>query len=163
MNKTKIDKLTQKVIKECDKQKRILAVAESCTGGMLSSYITSISGSSNIFDRGFITYSNDAKIDSIDVKKKTIEKFGAVSKETAIEMAEGTIKNSLASLAISITGVAGPGGGTSINPVGTVYIAIIIDDEKDVKKFNFLDKGREFIRKASVYEALQLLLNKLKN
>ncbi len=162
MNKTKIDKLTQKVIKECDKQKRILAVAESCTGGMLSSYITSISGSSNIFDRGFITYSNDAKIDSIDVKKKTIEKFGAVSKETAIEMAEGTIKNSLASLAISITGVAGPGGGTSINPVGTVYIAIIIDDEKDVKKFNFLDKGREFIRKASVYEALQLLLNKLK-
>jgi len=162
MNKTKIDKLTQKVIKECDKQKRILAVAESCTGGMLSSYITSISGSSNIFDRGFITYSNDAKIDLIDVKKKTIEKFGAVSKETAIEMAEGTIKNSLASLAISITGVAGPGGGTSINPVGTVYIAIIIDDEKDVKKFNFLDKGREFIRKASVYEALQLLLNKLK-
>jgi len=162
MNKMKIDKLTQKVIKECDKQKRILAVAESCTGGMLSSYITSISGSSNIFDRGFITYSNDAKIDLIDVKKKTIEKFGAVSKETAIEMAEGTIKNSLASLAISITGVAGPGGGTSINPVGTVYIAIIIDDEKDVKKFNFLDKGREFIRKASVYEALQLLLNKLK-
>ena len=162
MNKTKIDKLTQKVIKECDKQKRILAVAESCTGGMLSSYITSISGSSNIFDRGFITYSNDAKIDSIDVKKETIEKFGAVSKETAIEMAEGTIKNSLASLAISITGVAGPGGGTSINPVGTVYIAIIIDDEKDVKKFNFLNKGREFIRKASVYEALQLLLNKLK-
>ena len=162
MNKTKIDKLTQKVIKECDKQKRILAVAESCTGGMLSSYITSISGSSNIFDRGFITYSNDAKIDLIDVKKKTIEKFGAVSKETAIEMAEGTIKNSLASLAISITGVAGPGGGTPINPVGTVYIAIIIDDEKDVKKFNFLDKGREFIRKASVYEALQLLLNKLK-
>ncbi len=162
MNKTKIDKLTQKVIKECDKQKRILAVAESCTGGMLSSYITSISGSSNIFDRGFITYSNDAKIDLIDVKKKTIEKFGAVSKETAIEMAEGTIKNSLASLAISITGVAGPGGGTSINPVGTVYIAIIIDDEKDVKKFNFLNKGREFIRKASVYEALQLLLNKLK-
>ncbi len=141
----------------------MLAIAESCTGGMLSSYITSVSGSSNIFDRGFITYSNDAKIDLINVKKKTIEKFGAVSKETAIEMAEGTIKNSLASLAISITGVAGPSGGTSVNPVGTVYIALKIDNKKNVKKFNFPDKGREFIRKASVYEALQLLLNILKN
>lgn len=162
MNKVKIDKLTQKVVKECEKQKRILAVAESCTGGMLSSYITSISGSSNIFDRGFITYSNNAKIDLINVKKKTIEKFGAVSKETAIEMAEGTIKNSSSSLAIAITGVAGPGGGTSVNPVGNVYIAIMIDDRNDVKKFNFPNKGREFIRKASVYEALQLLHNKLK-
>ena len=163
MNKIKIDKLAQKVVKECNKQKRMLAIAESCTGGMLSSYITSVSGSSNIFDRGFITYSNDAKIDLINVKKKTIDKFGAVSKETAIEMAEGTIKNSLASLAISITGVAGPGGGTSVNPVGTVYIALKIDNKKNVKKFNFPDKGREFIRKASVYEALQLLLHILKN
>ena len=162
MNKVKIDKLTQKVVKECEKQKRILAVAESCTGGMLSSQITSISGSSKIFDRGFITYSNDAKIDLINVKKKTLEKFGAVSKETAIEMVEGTIKNSLASLAISITGVAGPAGGTSVNPVGTVYIAIMVDDKSDIKKFNFPDKGREFIRKATVYEALLLLLNKLK-
>ena len=162
MNKIKIDELAQKVVKECNKQKRMLAIAESCTGGMLSSYITSVSGSSNIFDRGFITYSNDAKIDLINVKKRTIEKFGAVSKETAIEMAEGTIKNSLASLAISITGVAGPGGGTSVNPVGTVYIALKIDNKKNVKKFNFPDKGREFIRKASVYEALQLLHNKLK-
>ena len=163
MNKIKIDKLAQKVVKECNKQKRMLAIAESCTGGMLSSYITSVSGSSNIFDRGFITYSNDAKIDLINVKKRTIEKFGAVSKETAIEMAEGTIKNSLASLAITITGVAGPSGGTSVNPVGTVYIALKIDNKKNVKKFNFPDKGREFIRKASVYEALQLLLNILKN
>tara|TARA_B100000965_G_scaffold334876_1_gene300512 strand:+ start:57 stop:548 length:492 start_codon:yes stop_codon:yes gene_type:complete len=163
MNKIKIDKLAQKVVKECNNQKRMLAIAESCTGGMLSSYITSVSGSSNIFDRGFITYSNDAKIDLINVKKKTIEKFGAVSKETAIEMVEGTIKNSLASLAISITGVAGPGGGTSVNPVGTVYIALKIDNKKNVKKFNFPDKGREFIRKASVYEALQLLLHILKN
>ena len=98
----------------------------------------------------------------INVKKKTIDQYGAVSKETAIEMAEGTIKNSLASLAISITGVAGPGGGISVNPVGTVYIASIIDDKKDVKKFNFQDKGRDFIRRASVYEALKLLLNTLK-
>jgi len=162
MNKVKIDKLTQKVVRECEKHKRILAVAESCTGGMLSSYITSVSGSSKIFDRGFITYSNNAKVDLINVKKKTLEKFGAVSKETAIEMAEGTIKNSQASLSISITGVAGPGGGTSANPVGTVYIAVIIDDKSDIKKFNFPDKGREFIRKASVYEALQFLLNKIK-
>ncbi|MDC0247098.1 CinA family protein [OCS116 cluster bacterium] len=162
MNKVKIDKLTQKVVKECEKQKRVLAVAESCTGGMLSSYITSVSGSSKIFDRGFITYSNDAKIDLTNVKKKTLEKFGAVSKEIALEMVEGTIKNSHSSLGISITGVAGPGGGTSVNPVGTVYIAIMIDDKSDIKKFNFPNKGREFIRQESVYEALQLLLNKLK-
>ena len=163
MNKIEIGKLAQKLVKECDKQERIVATAESCTGGMLSSYITSISGSSNIFDRGFITYSNEAKIKIINVKKKTIDQFGAVSKETAIEMAEGTIKNSLASLAISITGVAGPGGGTSVNPVGTVYIASIIDDKKDVRKFNFPDQGRDFIRQASVYEALKLLLHALKS
>ncbi len=162
MNKVKIDNLTQKVVKECEKQKRILAVAESCTGGMLSSHITSIAGSSKIFDRGFITYSNDAKIDLINVKKQTLEKFGAVSEETAIEMVKGTIKNSLASLAVSITGVAGPDGGTSVNPVGTVYIAIMIDDKSDIKKFNFPYKGREFIRKATVYEALLFLLYKLK-
>ena len=77
-------------------------------------------------------------------------------------MVEGTIKNSLASLAVSITGVAGPDGGTSVNPVGTVYIAIMIDDKSDIKKFNFPNKGREFIRQETVYEALQLLLNKLK-
>ena len=162
MNKVKIDNLAQKVVKECEKQKRILAVAESCTGGMLSSQITSIAGSSKIFDRGFITYSNDAKIDLINVKKQTLEKFGAVSEETAIEMVKGTIKNSLASLAVSITGVAGPDGGTSVNPVGTVYIAVMVDDKTNTKKFNFPDKGREFIRKASVYEALLLLLKELK-
>ena len=88
MNKIEIGKLAQKLVKECDKQERIVATAESCTGGMLSSYITSVSGSSNIFDRGFITYSNDAKINMINVKKKTIDQFGAVSKETALEMAE---------------------------------------------------------------------------
>ena len=157
-----IRKSAKEVFELASLKKIVIASAESCTGGMLSSYITSVSGSSNIFDRGFITYSNDAKINMINVKKKTIDQFGAVSKETAIEMAEGTIKNSLASLAISITGVAGPGGGTSVNPVGTVYIASIIDDKKDVKKFNFQDKGRDFIRRASVYEALKLLLNTLK-
>jgi len=157
-----ICKNAKEVFELASLKKIVIASAESCTGGMLSSYITSVSGSSNIFDRGFITYSNDAKINMINVKKKTIDQFGAVSKETALEMAEGTIKNSLASLAISITGVAGPGGGTSVNPVGTVYIASIIDDKKDVKKFNFQDKGRDFIRRASVYEALKLLLNALK-
>ena len=163
MNKIEIDKLAQNFVKECDKQKIILATAESCTGGLLSSYIISVPGSSNIFDRGFITYSNDAKINLINVKSETIEKFGAVSKETALEMAEGTIKNSLASLSISITGVAGPGGGTPINPVGTVYICIMIDNKKKVKKYNFPNNGRDFIRQETVYEALKLLNNSIKN
>jgi nicotinamide-nucleotide amidase len=101
----------------------MLAMAESCTGGMVAEAITSIAGSSAWFDRGFITYSNTAKIDMLDVSSATLEKFGAVSEQTATEMAIGALKNSAAQIAGSITGIAGPDGGTVEKPVGTVCFA----------------------------------------
>lgn len=101
----------------------MLAMAESCTGGMVAEAITSIAGSSAWFDRGFVTYSNAAKIDMLDVSSATLEKFGAVSEQTAAEMAIGALKNSAAQIAGSITGIAGPDGGSPEKPVGTVCFA----------------------------------------
>lgn len=101
----------------------MLALAESCTGGMVSQTITSIAGSSDWFDRGFITYSNASKIEMLGVAQRTLEKFGAVSEQTAHEMATGALKNSRAQIAASITGIAGPDGGTLEKPVGTVCFA----------------------------------------
>ncbi|QKQ23927.1 CinA family protein [Candidatus Ruthia endofausta] len=104
------------------KQKSLtIAVAESCTGGNLSALLTSQSGSSAYFDRGFITYANQAKIDMLGVKPTTLDKFGAVSEQVALEMARGVIKNSSANISISITGIAGPTGGIKNKPVGMVY------------------------------------------
>lgn len=106
------------------KQKQaVLALAESCTGGMAAVAVTSVAGSSAWFDRGFVTYSNQSKIDALGVSAHTLDKYGAVSEETALEMAQGTLNNSQASLAGSITGVAGPDGGTRHKPVGTVCFA----------------------------------------
>lgn len=101
----------------------MLSMAESCTGGLVAEAITSIAGSSAWFDRGFVTYSNAAKIDMLDVSEKTLEQFGAVSEQTAVEMAVGALKNSAAQIAGSITGIAGPDGGTAEKPVGTVCFA----------------------------------------
>jgi nicotinamide-nucleotide amidase len=105
-------------------RKCIVAVAESCTGGQLSAAITSVPGSSAIFDRGFITYSNQAKHDMLGVPLMLIEKHGAVSREVAIAMAEGALENSAAAVAVSITGVAGPSGGSDAKPAGLVHFAI---------------------------------------
>ena len=102
----------------------MLALAESCTGGMAAQAVTSMAGSSAWFDRGYVTYSNQAKIDMLGVSAKTLETFGAVSEETAIEMAEGCLKHSHAHIAGSITGIAGPDGGTAAKPIGTVCFAI---------------------------------------
>ena len=102
----------------------MLALAESCTGGMTAQAVTSVAGSSAWFDRGFVTYSNQAKIDMLGVSAKTLETFGAVSDETAIEMATGTINNSRAQIAGSVTGIAGPDGGSAAKPIGTVCFAI---------------------------------------
>ncbi len=101
----------------------MLAMAESCTGGMVAEAITSIAGSSTWFERGFVSYSNAAKIDMLNVSGKTLEKFGAVSEQTAAEMAVGALKNSDAQIAGSITGIAGPDGGSPDKPVGTVCFA----------------------------------------
>ncbi len=116
--------LTQTLFDKLIAQGVILTTAESCTGGLIASQITSFAGSSAIFDRGFVTYSNQSKIAMLDVDAQTIENFGAVSEQTAMEMAEGALKNSMATLSVSVTGIAGPDGGTADKPIGTVCIGL---------------------------------------
>ena len=116
--------LTQKLARQCLEREISLVTAESCTGGLLSSLLTQEAGSSRWFDRGFVTYSNNSKIDSLGVQRETLENFGAVSQEVANEMSKGALKNSEANLGISITGIAGPEGGSLAKPVGTVYFSI---------------------------------------
>lgn len=133
----------------------MLATAESCTGGLIAALFTEIPGSSNVFERGFVTYSNEAKQSMLGVPKALLEKYGAVSSEVAIAMAKGAVKNSRAKLAISVTGIAGPGGGTADKPVGLVYIAIAGYKEA-VDKCNFTGT-RNDIRFAAVDKALDML------
>jgi nicotinamide-nucleotide amidase len=133
-----------------------LCIAESCTGGLLGGFITSIPGASEYFDRGFITYSNEAKTELLDVPPEDIATFGAVSDVVAKKMAEGALKRSQAHVSVSITGIAGPTGGTSHKPVGTVYIACATPKGTRVEHFKF-EGGREEIRRKSVEAALVLL------
>ena len=116
--------LAQAVGEALKKNNLSLATAESCTGGGLSYWVTSIGGSSHWFERGFVTYSNEAKVEQLSVNPTTIENYGAVSEQTACEMAEGALANSNADITVSITGIAGPNGGTPEKPVGTVWIAM---------------------------------------
>lgn len=141
-------------------QKNIrLVTAESCTGGLIAAAITDRSGSSSVFERGFITYSNESKIEELGVNSKTIETHGAVSEQTAAEMAKGALKNSHADIALSVTGIAGPNGGTKEKPVGLVYIGIAMQNkEPHVVKNNF-DGDRTSIRQATVEKALELLID----
>ena len=145
---TKINKIR----KICDQKNVRISLAESCTGGLVSSSLTSIGGSSIYFDSALITYSNKSKIELLNVKKKLIDKYGAVSKEVSISMAKNIFKKTRNNLCISITGIAGPNGGTKIKPIGTVYITIIqkinknISPNKTFKKL-FKSKKRNKIQK----------------
>ena len=130
------------------------AVAESCTGGLVAKSITDIPGSSNYFDRGFVTYSNQAKMDHLGVKKETLEKYGAVSEQTAREMVEGVLANSNADIAASITGIAGPTGGTPEKPVGTVYTAIADREGRIEVVRNFFPGNREQVRTQTMVKVL---------
>ena len=151
--------LIQKLASQCLVRDILIVTAESCTGGLLSSLFTQEAGSSKWFDRGFVTYSNNSKIDSLGVREETLGNFGAVSQEVANEMSTGALKNSEANLGISITGIAGPGGGSLAKPVGTVYFSIA--NQKKVileHKADFMG-SRETIRKESVLFVLNKLLN----
>jgi nicotinamide-nucleotide amidase len=140
--------------------KKMVATAESCTGGLICGALTEIAGSSAAVDRGFVTYSNEAKNEMLGVPKDLIEKFGAVSKEVAIAMAEGALARSNADLAVSVTGIAGPGGGSAQKPVGTVHIAVAAKDRPtDHLHCWFADNGRQSIRLATVRTALTSILN----
>lgn len=146
-----------KKILDLAKEKKLkIATAESCTGGLLSALFTEIPGSSEIFERGFVTYSNEAKHEMLGVKNEMLKIFGAVSLEVAEEMAKGAVKNSFADISVAITGIAGPEGGTTEKPVGLVYIATCFDGKATVRKFNFSgDRGE--VRKSSTIAALQML------
>ena len=140
------------------RQNALLAVAESCTGGLLSATITDVAGSSAWFERGFITYSNQAKIDLLGVSKHTLQQHGAVSTETAQEMVTGVLQHSLAHLAIAVTGIAGPTGGSLDKPIGTVYIAWQWRNQPAVIQRQQFYGSRDMIRKQTVITALEWIL-----
>ena len=141
----------------------MIALAESCTGGLVSAALTEIAGSSAVVDRGFVTYTNEAKQELLGVKAGTLERFGAVSSQTAGEMASGALSRSQAGLAVSITGVAGPGGGSVEKPIGLVWFALA-HKGRDVRTVErrFGDAGRERVRSMSVETALTLLRDALR-
>lgn len=152
--------LARRVIEENAKAGRTVALAESCTGGLVSAALTEIPGSSAVVDRGFVTYSNEAKMESLGVPEDILDAFGAVSVATAWAMAQGAIRHSSADVAVAITGVAGPDGGTPLKPVGTVVFALAERGKADVNAQEKLLEGssRAEIRYKAVLVALELLL-----
>ena len=152
-------KLSQKLVKLLNKKKLKVSFAESCTGGLLSSTITSISGSSKVFTLGLVTYSNQSKINTLKIPKKIIIKHGAVSYETCLSMVKNLNKISKTNISLSITGVAGPKGGTKQKPVGLVFIGIKKGNKILVKKHLFKNKKRVSIQKSTVNKALNLIFS----
>ena len=152
-------KLSQKVVKLLSKKRLKISFAESCTGGLLSSSITSISGSSKVFTLGLVTYSNKSKINILKVPKKIIMKHGAVSYETCLSMVKNLYKISRTNISISITGIAGPNGGTKQKPVGLVFIGVKKGNKTLVKKFVFKNRTRNSIQRSTVYRVLNLILS----
>ena len=150
------------LIKLLIKKKIKVSVAESCTGGLLASAITSISGASKIFNLGLITYSNQAKIKILKVNKSIIKKYGAVSYECCYAMVDNLSKISKASINVSITGIAGPKGGTKKKPVGLVYIGVKKGNKIEITRCLFKSKKRSLIQKATVKKALNLVLRATK-
>jgi len=151
-------KIANKLVRKLILKKLKISFAESCTGGMLSSTITSISGSSKVFNLGLVTYSNKTKIDILKVPKKIIRKYGAVSNECCLSMVKNLSKISKANISVSITGVAGPNGGTKLKPVGLVYIGIKKGNKIDVQKNIFKNKNRFSIQKATTLKVLKTVL-----
>jgi nicotinamide-nucleotide amidase len=154
--------LAIRLLEACARRHLLLATAESCTGGMIVAALTDIPGSSSVVDRGFVTYSNDAKIEMLGVSKATLDTFGAVSSETAAEMAAGALAASRAGMALSVTGIAGPDGGSAEKPVGLVWFGTAragrpVATEKRV----FENRGRDFIRRQAVMHAMHMGLKAL--
>ncbi|WP_406871823.1 CinA family protein [Aminobacter sp. P9b] len=152
-----IGALASALLEACEAHGTMIATAESCTGGMIIAALTDIAGSSAVVDRGFITYSNEAKMEMLGVSEATLKAHGAVSHETALEMAAGALAHSRAGLALAVTGVAGPGGGSAEKPVGLVWFGVARNGMPVEAEFRlFEDKGRDFIRRETVRTALGL-------
>ena len=154
--------LTKKIVKILIKKKLKISFAESCSGGLLSSVITSVSGSSKVFTLGFVVYSNQSKTKILKVPKNIIKKYGSVSEQVSLTMVKNLNKISKTNISVSITGIAGPRGGTKKKPVGLVYLSIKKGNRTEVKKYLFKNKGRSYIQKAAVHKSLGLILSFLK-
>ena len=154
------ESLEQVIVAILEKQKIYLATAESCTGGLLAGRIVNAAGVSKVYKQGFITYANEAKEDTLGVKRQTLDSYGAVSKEVASEMAIGAKERANADVAISITGIAGPDGGTNDKPVGLVYVACALGDKVEVQELH-LSGNREKIRDYAVVRAMTMLREEL--
>jgi nicotinamide-nucleotide amidase len=151
--------LSRSLLDLCRMRKLTIATAESCTGGLVAGALTDIPGSSDVIDRGFVTYSNEAKRAMLGVKATTLATFGAVSKETATAMAVGALERAGVDLAVSITGIAGPGGATPGKPVGLVHFAVAARDGRILhRECRFGAIGRTTVRQRSVVEALRMLM-----
>jgi nicotinamide-nucleotide amidase len=156
---SRTEALAREVLDACRARGLKVATAESCTGGMAAAALTDIAGSSDVFERGFVTYSNEAKQEILAVTEQTLARHGAVSGETACEMVLGALARSRADIAVSITGVAGPGGGTAEKPVGLVWFAVARrGGPAEPHRRLFADEGRAAIREAATGFALELLL-----
>jgi len=152
--------LAQKMISHGTARGEMVSTAESCTGGLIAGALTEIAGSSAVVDRGFVTYTNEAKADMLGVQDKTLETFGAVSKETALQMAQGSLLRSRASHAVAVTGIAGPGGGSDAKPVGLVHLAAMSRNGAILhREMRYGDIGRDQVRLATVKTALEMLLD----
>jgi nicotinamide-nucleotide amidase len=154
-----IEETARSIVADFTEKKLLLATAESCTAGLIAGAITEIPGSSNVFDRGFVTYSNEAKREMIGVANATLKAHGAVSRPTALEMAQGAIGNSGANISIAVTGIAGPGGGTEEKPVGLVHLAAARTGHETLhREMRYGDIGRNAVRLATVRTALEMLI-----
>ncbi|HAX91795.1 MAG TPA: damage-inducible protein CinA [Rhodospirillaceae bacterium] len=154
-----IERIAFQVIEAYTKKGKKIVTAESCTGGLIAAALTSISGASAVVDRGFVTYDNNAKIDLLGVLPDRINTFGAVSPEVADDMAMGALDYSHADVALSVTGIAGPNGGTAIKPVGLVYFGIATRDGRNFHVQSNQKGDRHEVRRLSVIEGLKLLLS----
>ena len=154
--------LNKNIVKRLTKKKLKISFVESCTGGMLSSVITSVCGSSKVFNLGLVTYSDESKIKILKISKKIIKKYGAVSEQVCKAMVTNISRIAKTQISISVTGIAGPSGGNKKKPVGLVYIGIKKGNKISINKYLFKNKGRLYIQKATVNKCLKLILSILK-
>ena len=154
-----IEDAAQIIVTDFTERGLLISTAESCTAGLIAGAITEIPGSSSVLDRGFVTYSNEAKREMIGVANATLKAHGAVSRTTALEMAQGAIGNSGANISIAVTGIAGPGGGTDEKPVGLVHLAAARTGHETLhREMRYGDIGRSEVRLATVRTALEMLI-----
>ena len=154
--------ISQKIVTLLKKKKLKISFAESCTGGILSSTITSVNGSSKVFKLGLVAYSNQSKTKALKISKNIIKKYGSVSYQVCLAMVKNVSKIGETNMSVAITGIAGPSGGTKIKPVGLVYIGIKQGNRAEVKKYLFKNKGRSYIQRTAVNKSLGLILSFLK-